>query len=308
MIQNFGRQGRVLIIYNPISSGGKSEAMARQFGESLTKCGYTVAICESEKRMKAYQRMIDKIDGSDLVVVVGGDGTVRKLLPVLSQSGTPVYVVPAGNESLFARYYNMSADPTKLIQAIFQGKHRPQYYGYIEGDTINGKKPFFIMASMGLDSLTVKKIGARRGPVNDWVYIRYGLRALWSLHHPKVSIEVDGETVIDHQTGFPIIANSPAYAKDLRIVPSANPSDKSLIVGFLAGAGRYHELVKAVRILQKRPAGLPLQFFSGQRIALTVHQPSYPLQVDGDYFGDRDIIAGNTVHFGVSSKPIYVLA
>ena len=282
--------------------------MAREFGESLTNCGYTVVICESEKRMKAYKRMIKQIEGSDLVVVVGGDGTVRKLLRVLSRTGTPVYVVPAGNESLFASYYTMSTDPTKLIQAISHGKHRPQYYGYIEGDTINGKKPFFIMASMGLDSLTVKKIGRRRGPVNDWVYIRHGLSALWSLHHPEVSIKVDGETVIDHQTGFPIIANSPAYAKDLSIVPSANPSDKSLVVGFLAGAGRYHELVKALRILQNRPAGLPLQLFSGQSITLIVHQPDYPLQVDGDYFRDRDIIAGNTVHFRVSPKPINVLA
>ncbi len=299
---------KVLVIYNPISSGSSSEAIASKFGDSLSKQGHVVVVAESEKKMNAYKRMFNEIDSSDLVVVVGGDGTIRKLLWVLSQTGTPVYVVPAGNESLFARYYKMNADPSHLLQAIAQGKNQPQHFGYIEGDTIKGKKPFFIMASMGLDSLTVKQIGKRRGPVNDWIYIRYGLSALWSLHHPVVSISVDGNSVIERQMGFFIIANSPAYAKDLRVVPSANPSEKSLVVGFLPNAGRYHELTKAVRILQKRPVGLPLQYFCGEDIALILHEPTYPLQVDGDYFRNRDIKAGHRVYFRVSSTPIFVLS
>ena len=77
--------------------------------------------------------MATDIVESDLVVVVGGDGTVRKLLRALSRAQTPLYVVPGGNESLIARSYNMSANVDDLLQAIIFGKCQEQYFGSISG-------------------------------------------------------------------------------------------------------------------------------------------------------------------------------
>ena len=72
-------------------------------------------------------------------------------------------MIPGGNESLFARTYGMSARADDLLQAIAAGNCLQQYYGLISGQCIKGNKPFFNMASMGLDSLTVKNIGKRTG-------------------------------------------------------------------------------------------------------------------------------------------------
>jgi diacylglycerol kinase (ATP) len=282
---------KVLIIFNPISSAGNTEALAYEFGEFLTHHGIDVEVCESEKKMKSYKRIAADITMRDLLVVVGGDGTVRKLLPLLSKTDTPVYVVPGGNESLFARSYGMSANAEDLLS----------------GNGIQGGKPFFIMASMGFDSLTIKQIGKRKGPINDSTYVWCGLSALVSLHHPTVTISIEGQTVIDHKSGYIIVANSPAYARNLQLVPGASPSVNELVIGFLPGARRQHELIKTLRMLQHKPAGLPLQYFSGRNISLTLHAPSYPLQVDGDYFRNRDIEAGSTIKFSISPKPIRVL-
>lgn len=298
---------RVLIIFNPISSAGNTESLAREYGKSLVNHGITVEICKSKKKMKSYKRLETDITGHDLLVVIGGDGTVRKLLPLLSKTDTPVYVVPGGNESLFARSYGMSANPEDLLQTITYGRCLEQFYGLISGKGIQGEKPFFIMASMGFDSLTVKRIGKRKGPINDSTYVWCGFNALVSLHHPTVTVYIDGQTVIDHKSGYIIVANSSAYARNLQLVPTANPSVKKLVLGFLPGAKRQHELIKALRMLQHEPAGLPLQYFSGESISLTVHEPSYPLQVDGDYFRNRDIEAGSIIKFSISQKPIRVL-
>lgn len=298
---------KVLIIFNPISSGGNTEALAYKFEKFLADHGIAVQVCESEKKMKSYLRIATDIAAHDLLVVVGGDGTVRKLLPILSRTETPVYMVPGGNESLFAHSYGMSASVEELFQAIECGKCVEQFYGLISGYGIQGEKPFFMMASMGFDSLTVKRIGKRKGPINDSTYVLCGLSALFSLHHPIVTVSVDGKTVIDHQSGYVIVANSSAYARNLQLVPAADPSVNELVIGFLHGARHHHELIKTLRMLQRRPAGLPLQYFSGSNISLTLHTPSYPLQVDGDYFRNRDIEAGSTLKFGISPKPIRVL-
>lgn len=298
---------KILIIYNPISSAGNTEALACKLEIELVFHGKDVTVRTSEKKMKSYIRIADDIAASDLVVVVGGDGTIRKLLDTINKTGTPIYAVPGGNESLFARSYEMSTDADDLLQAITSGTCLQQFYGLIRGKGIQGEKPFFHMASMGLDSLTVKNIGKRRGPLNDSIYLWHGLKALCSLHHPIVSASIDGEQVIDHGCGYIIIANNSAYARNLQLVPSANPSKNELVLGFLPGARYQHELIKAMKILQRKPANLPMQYFSGKNIACTLHKQSYPLQVDGDYFRNRDIEADSTVEFSISEKPIRVL-
>ena len=249
----------------------------------------------------------DDIAASDLVVVVGGDGTIRKLLDIINKTATPIYAIPGGNESLFARFYEMSASAEDLLQSITSGTCLQQFYGLISGKGIQGEKPFFNMASMGLDSLTVKNIGKRKGPLNDSIYVWHGLKALCALHHPTVSVSIDGEPVIDHGSGYIIIANNSAYARNLQLVPAANPSKNELVLGLLPGARHQHELIKAMKILQRKPANLPMQFFSGKNIACTLHEKSYPLQVDGDYFRNRDIEAESTVEFSISPRPIRVL-
>lgn len=298
---------KILIIYNPISSAGNTQMTAQYMEAALATEGKTVEIYPSERKMKKYTRFADKIAESDLIVVVGGDGTIRKLLDIVNTTGTPIYAIPGGNESLFARSYEMTTNADDLVQAIDSGICLYQFYGMISGQDINGSKPFFHMASMGLDSLTVKNIGKRKGPLNDSIYIWHGLKALCALHHPTVSVAVDGQPVIERGSGYLIVANNSAYARNLLIVPSANPSNPELVVGFLPGARHQHELFKAIKILQRKPANLPMQYFSGKTIACTLHEHSYPLQVDGDYFRDRDIAAGSTVEFTISPRPIHVL-
>lgn len=298
---------KILIIYNPISSAGNTEAMACKLEMELSFHGKNVEVRASEKKMKGYARITDDIAAHDLVVVVGGDGTIRKLLDSINKTGTPIYAIPGGNESLFARSYEMSTSADDLLQAIASGTCLQQFYGLISGKGIQGEKPFFHMASMGLDSLTVKNIGKRKGPLNDSIYIWHGLKALCALHHPTVSVSVDGQPVIDHGAGYIIVANNSAYARNLQLVPAANPSKNELVLGFLPGARHQHELVKAMKILQHKPANLPMQYFSGKNIACTLHQQSYPLQVDGDYFRNRDIEAESTVEFSISARPIRVL-
>ncbi len=297
----------ILIFYNPISSAGNTEKTAKQLEAALVAHRKNVQVHPSEKKIKGYKSMQAVITACDLVVIVGGDGTVRKLLTIIDKTGTPVYVIPGGNESLFARTYNMSARSDDLLRAITHGSCLQHYYGLISGADIRGKKPFFNMASMGLDSLTVKNIGKRKGPLNDAIYVWHGLKALCSLHHPTASISIDGHTVVDRESGYIIVANSAAYAKNLRLVPSADPSKRELVVGFLPGAKHQHELIKAMRILQRKPANLPMQYFSGRMIACTLHGKAYPLQVDGDYFRNRDIAADSTLMFSISPNVIRIL-
>ena len=217
---------QILVLYNPISSSGNSEKLADRIDKHLDNLPNSpnVTVVESQARYQQYEELgiIQQIENSDLVVCISGDGTLRKLLRPLSEYGTPVYMIPAGHESLFSKTYGMTTQPSDLMAAMRNVDPIDQYFATIQGNTIEGKKSFFTMASMGLDSLTLASIGVRKSPVNVLTYGWHALLSSIRLHHPLISVTIDGMPVIQEQYGYFIVANSPAYARGLNLVPAAS--------------------------------------------------------------------------------------
>jgi diacylglycerol kinase (ATP) len=305
------RAKKILIFYNPISGRGQSKSVAADFAEKLKGKNYPILLMESKRSSDEYLQILSEITDSSLIIVVGGDGTLLNMLPLLATSKVPVFMIPSGNESLFAQIYGMNKSFAQLSNALENGEVLQQYYGLISTTTPNNKTtstvPFYIMASMGLDSLTVRNIGKRSTPINDFTYIKYGLKALLTLHHPLVSITVDGSTILEKEQGYFIVANSASYAHNLQLVPQASPSERRLDLGFLPNANILHELKKSYWMARYQSAKLPMQYYSGEKIEITLHSPDYPLQVDGEYFGLKEISAGSKVTFSLAETPINVL-
>lgn len=304
---------RVVIIFNPLASGGDTARVAERLTELLKreKPDIEVFPLESKPKYAHYKRSgtVQAIKEADLVIVVGGDGTIRKLMRPLSKPGTLVYMVPLGNESLFSRWYGMKGTDENLLYAMQHCTPLKQFYGTISGGDISGLKPFFTMASMGFDSLTIAEIGKRTGKINDFIYGIRGVQAMLAYHNPVVSVTVDGEQLVNAEPGYLIVANSPAYARGLRLVPDADPGIPTLTVGFNPNNSRMTEVHKFWQMLRHRPAEIPsMKFGTGKRIEVTLHDKDYPLQSDGDYFRNRPIQAGSTLVFQPGARPIHVLA
>ena len=80
----------------------------------------------------------------DLVVIVGGDGTVNAALRGLMETGLPLGILPLGTANDLARTLRIPADPSAAAAVIIGGQMRR-----IDVDQVNDQ--FFInVASMGL--------------------------------------------------------------------------------------------------------------------------------------------------------------
>ncbi|MDE2722886.1 MAG: acylglycerol kinase family protein, partial [Gemmatimonadota bacterium] len=62
--------------------------------------------------------------GFDLVVAIGGDGTINEVGSALLGTEIPLGVVPAGSGNAFARALNLSLDPAKACRAFIQPEIR----------------------------------------------------------------------------------------------------------------------------------------------------------------------------------------
>ena len=265
---------RIAILYNPISGAGRAKQRAEQWADLLRNGNFSVVLVEARNASGA------QIAGSaDLVVVAGGDGTLQRLLPELAEAQVPVYMLPAGNESLFAREFGMSGNAADLLLAIEQGKISSYWLGSVNGSF------FHTMVSIGFDADVICRIAkSRHSPIGHIGYLRPAIAAALIHRAPEITLTVDGVRVMENQRGLLIIARTSQYALKLGLVPEAGAFEKKLFARFFPYRLAPQLLYWAVRSkLQDftRAANLPV--FSGD--CFDVVAGDHPMQADGEPAG-----------------------
>lgn len=273
---------KVGIIANPWSGRGSGEAISQALASFLEARGFSAT---QRASAPCYERTeIDRFFlANDAVVVIGGDGTVGKLLPVASRTVRPLYMLPAGNESLFARACAMSSDFVAIESALRRGRVSLRNFAFA------GETPFFLMASVGFDATVVKLLSTvRSGPVGTRGYVVPSCRAFLAYAPPCVSVRVDGRDAVREEPGYFIVANSSQYARRLDPVPDASSELPVLKARFFPKFSRLSVVRAAVAACLKRPLTLPSQHFEGRCFEVSTIDEA-AIQADGDYVGSTPL-------------------
>ncbi|MBK6737830.1 MAG: hypothetical protein IPG64_07870 [Haliea sp.] len=115
----------VVIIYNPLSGRGKTGHVAQQACARFEAFGWQV----QQVIPTAYAGHAEAVlapqwsDSVDLIVVVGGDGTLRGGVTGLIRTGsrTCLGFIPRGNANVMAREFNIPLNSEQAIQAVLEG-------------------------------------------------------------------------------------------------------------------------------------------------------------------------------------------
>lgn len=144
------------VIYNPVKvdldalrEAVNAEAAAAGWAESLW-LETSVEDVGQGVTAEALER------GVDLVVVAGGDGTVRAVVEAVRGHDVPVALLPSGTGNLLARNLKMTLnDMPECVRAAFTGEDRPIDLGMIRierEDKTRDEHAFVVMAGLGLDA------------------------------------------------------------------------------------------------------------------------------------------------------------
>jgi diacylglycerol kinase (ATP) len=299
---------RCVILYNPRSGRGRGERVAQSVRAMLVSRGVHADLFPTAKEPpeQFHARLREALGGADLLVVAGGDGTLHSTLPALIGSGIPVYHLAMGTENLFAREFRMDRTPETLDRAIRAWKTvdvDAAALSFADG----GVNPFVLMASIGPDAEVIRRLdAARRGPISHLSYVRPILAEVISPTIPRLTIEVDGEALVQDKPGIVVVANSRQYA--MRIDPAfeASMTDGRLDVVFVPAGTRLHLPVWGVltRMRLHRRAGAPYHRGKNVRVTCSDQEPAY--QLDGEC-GRRAITPGTTLDFSVRERALRVL-
>ncbi|HEU4565550.1 MAG TPA: YegS/Rv2252/BmrU family lipid kinase [Gemmatimonadaceae bacterium] len=162
--------------------------------------------------------------GADVVVAVGGDGTVNEVLNGLDGSDTPLGIIPFGTANDFARQTGIPDDPDHAMDVILQRKPVR-----IDTAELNGRR--FLNVSTGgvaAEATAETSLDAKES-LGTLAYAITGVKKLASLRRYAAQVTAPG---VDLQCKFLVVAvgNARATGGGSRVTPRARVTDGLLDV------------------------------------------------------------------------------
>jgi diacylglycerol kinase (ATP) len=277
---------RALVIANPIAGRGRARLAAEGLSSELRRIGIANALHFTGGRGDARRRVQEIGPEVDLVVCVGGDGTLGEVLAGLGDRDVPVALLPAGTANVLSLDLHLPREVEGVVDAISGGKT-------IRIDTarVNGERLSFLVTSVGFDAMIVHEVEARRrGPISKSTYLAAGLRVLERYRPPHLAVEVDGRP-LEGRYAQVIVSNVVHYG-GFRVLAGDRELDDGLYEVYLFRKGSRASLFAcALRALVRGLPGGTCTRVRARRVRITSETP-VPCQVDGDAFGETPVEIG----------------
>ena len=209
---------KAVFIINLISGTSDKAAIPGLIDQYLdkTQFEYEIAVTQyaghaSEIAAKA------KDDGVDVVVAIGGDGTVNAVARAIVHSSTALGIIPCGSGNGLARHLLLPLNVRKAIEVINRCEIRQLDYGIIND------YPFFCTCGMGFDAFVSMKFAeaGKRGPIT---YVENVLREGLKYKPETYTIKDDNGT-LQYKAFLISCANASQYGNNAYIAPQASMSD-----------------------------------------------------------------------------------
>ena len=203
---------------NPISGTSSKAGIPSLIDSTLDKELFEYEIRMTERAGHASEIATEaKNNHIDIVVAVGGDGTVNEVARSIVHSDTALGIIPCGSGNGLARHLLIPMNIGKSIEIINQCEIHDLDYGVIND------YPFFCTCGMGFDAFISLKFAeaGKRGPLT---YIENVLREGLKYEPETYTVMADDETSL-HKAFLISCANASQYGNNAYIAPQASMSD-----------------------------------------------------------------------------------
>lgn len=209
---------KLLFVINPISGGKNKQTFKKVALQHLNEELFLPEFVFSKGVHHAEQLAKEGIKkGFEIIVAVGGDGTINEVAKALLGTGITLGIIPKGSGNGLARALNIPISEKAALRMLNRSTVKQIDVGYING------VPFFNMAGMGFDALISSRFAHKkiRGPLG---YMKAVFSEIIKYAPLDYVINVDGK-VMERKAFMISIANSPQYGNEAYISPKASVED-----------------------------------------------------------------------------------
>ncbi len=217
------RKTRIRFIVNPISGTDSKQSVVKLISECFASERFDYEIIHTEYAGHASILARESVaNGADIIVAVGGDGTVNEVARSITHSHSALGIVPCGSGNGLARHLSIPLNVAEALDVIATCNTETLDYGVINDH------PFFCTCGVGFDAFVSAKFANsdKRGLIT---YIENTLREGLKYEPETYEVEIDGESV-KHEALLIACGNASQYGNNVYIAPQASMKDGLLDV------------------------------------------------------------------------------
>lgn len=267
---------RRLAIVNPAAGRGRVRREWPRLAGRLRSAGFAFDAAETRVPGEAVSLAEHAARDCDVVIAVGGDGTVHEVANGLLRAGgaAALGVLPLGSGDDFVKML-----PARdAVERIVHGEPRP----YDAGRIVAGATRYFANG-MDIGFGAHASRNTRRVPqFLTGLGIYLGALALTLLRYPQleVRLQLDGGKVFSQTTAMTAVMNGRSFGGSFHVCPDARADDGELDLLIAGGVGRLGILGLVPRIMRGTHAGDPrLKLARARRVLI---ESDAPLLVEAD--------------------------
>ena len=279
---------RVVVIANPKSQGGSlgrrwtelADQIRREvpFEDALTKApGDATRLAREAIRA-----------GAEIVVAVGGDGTINEVANGWFEDGAPLAtdaalaVLPYGTGGDFVRTVDIPKDFGKAVAILAAGHRRRIDLGRLDFATRTGGtgvRMFANIASFGMSGLTDRLVNQSKKRFGSLSFFAATARAMWQYDNQRVRMSFDDAPAdgVDLTINTVAVANGRFFGGGMMVAPDAALDDGELDVVAIGDMSMTDFILKSRRMYAGTHLSLPK--VSHRRARVVRAEPADPTQI-----------------------------
>lgn len=217
---------QIIFIINPISGTQGKKVILKWIDERIDHSRYDYKIIKTEYAGHATQIAANAVkDNVDIVVAIGGDGTINETARSLIHTQTALGIIPCGSGNGLARHLRIPMEPKSAIDLINRNEQI-----YIDYGKINDI-PFFCTCGVGFDAFVSLKF-ADSGKRGLLTYLENTLHE--SLTYKPETYEIENEEgTVKYKAFLIACGNASQYGNNAYITPQASLKDGLMDVTIL---------------------------------------------------------------------------
>jgi len=286
-----------LLIMNPRAGHMQGKRYLGRIISLFAARGYSICVHWTRQRGDGTILARDYSAKADLVIAMGGDGTMNEVLEGMIQSGTmkPFGFIPAGSTNVLSKNLHFPKNIMRAVSCILDGSPHPFDLG-----SFNRKRHFAFIASFGV--FTKASYDTPQQAKNTFGTLAYLIECMKELpaYQPiHARVEVPGETY-EGDYIFAAFTNSLTISGFLKLdVTPGNLNDGMMEILLVKHPASPEDVAPTIQTLTRREYDSRyVTFCSAPRAKVTFRQP-VAWTIDGEYADTTGKVEIETLHNAV---------
>lgn len=284
------------LIINPIAGGGRAKSLLPKIKAFFQRAGVDYDIYLTRKPEDAIEAAsAAACDGYEVIVAVGGDGTVNEVLNGIAGTDTILAALHGGKGNDFATAVNMPRNIEEACQALLRVKTKSIDLGKV-------MDRFFINSvGVGFDAAVAQRVNRGVRPLSGVSAYTYAFFRTLSAYEP-VEMEIDlGNGPVQGRPLLVAVGIGQAYGGGMKILPDAVQDDGLFDVCIMETMNRFSLVYHFPKVFNGTLKNIEQAgMHRASEVKLTLSEPR-PLHLEGE------VLIGDNLHFTLEHRGMKVL-